>query len=112
MSSLADSELYWLISTPVLLVLLTVGLFLVAGGQVGKRKRNTGATGLFLAMVGIMVLIVELPEFVSLKSRKIPGLIPWQQFSLLSGIQLARCDRFACRWSSLCSFVAQGRRID
>ena len=87
LSSLADSELYWLISTPVLLALLTVGLFLVVRGQVGKR--DTGATGLFLAMVGILILIVELPEFVSLKSRKLPVVIPWQQFSLLSGIQLA-----------------------
>jgi hypothetical protein len=34
LSSLADSELYWLISTPVLLALLTVGLFLVARGKV------------------------------------------------------------------------------
>ena len=89
LSSLVDKQLYWLISTPILLVLLTVGLFLVARGQVGKRKRNTGPTGLFLAMVGILILIVELPEFVSLKSRKLPWVIPWQQFSLLSGIQLA-----------------------
>jgi hypothetical protein len=87
LSSLADSELYWLISTPVLLALLTVGLFLVARGQVGNRK--TGATGLFLAMVGMLILIVELPEFVSLRSRTLPGVIPWQHFSLLSGIQLA-----------------------
>ena len=84
LSSLADSELYWLISTPVLLALLTVGLFLVARGQVGK----TGATGLFLAMVGMLILIAELPEFVSLRSRTLPGVIPWQHFSLLSGIQL------------------------
>jgi hypothetical protein len=87
LSSLAGSELYWLISTPVLLGLLTTGLFLVARGQVGKWK--TGATGLFLAIVGMMILIAELPEFVSLKSRKLPGPVPWQHFSLLSGIQLA-----------------------
>jgi len=87
LSSLVDSELYWLISTPVLLALLTVGLFLVARGQVGKRK--TGATGLFLALVGMLILIVELPEFLSLRSRTLPGVIPWQHFSLLSGIQLA-----------------------
>jgi hypothetical protein len=87
LSSLAGSELYWLISTPVLLGLLTAGLFLVARGQVGTRK--TGATGLFLAMVGMMILVAELPEFVSLRSRKLPARIPWQHFSLLSGIQLA-----------------------
>ena len=89
LSSLLDSELYWLISTPILLVLLTVGLFLVARGQIGTHRRSTGPTGLFLAIVGILILIVELPEFVSLKSRKFSGITPWQQFSLLSGIQLA-----------------------
>ncbi len=87
LSSLADSELYWLISTPILLALLTVGLFLVARGRLGQR--DTGATGLFLAMVGMLILIAELPEFVSLRSRTLPGVIPWQHFSLLGGIQLA-----------------------
>jgi hypothetical protein len=87
LSSLADTELYWLISTPVLLALLTVGLFLVARGRVGQRE--TGATGLFLAMVGMLILIAELPEFASLRSRTLPVSTPWQHFSLLRGIQLA-----------------------
>jgi hypothetical protein len=87
LSSVVSSELYWLISTPVLIVLLTVGLSLVARGQV--RKRETRAIGLFMAMIGMLTLIVELPEFLSLKSRMLPGTIPWQHFSLLSGVQLA-----------------------
>jgi len=84
--SLVGNELYWLISVPVLLALLTVGLFLLARGQTGRLK--AGPTGLFLAMIGMLILIVELPEFLSLRSRKLPGAIPWQHFSLLSGIQL------------------------
>ncbi len=85
LSSLFDTQLYYLISFPVLLALLTAGLFLLAGGQVGKLK--PGIIGLFLAMIGMLTLIFVLREFLS--ASKLPGIIPWQHFSLVSSIQLA-----------------------
>jgi hypothetical protein len=85
LSSLFDSQLYWLISTPVLLALLTAGLFLLAGGRSGKHK--PGAIGLFLAMIGTLTLIAEVPEFVNV--RKLPSVTPWQPYTLVSSVQLA-----------------------
>jgi hypothetical protein len=85
LSSLLDSQLYLLISVPILLALLTAGLSWLAGGRLGKLK--PGVIGLFLAMAGMLALVVELHGFLS--ASKLPGIIGWQHFSLVGGIQLA-----------------------
>jgi len=84
LSTLLDSQLYLLISLPILLALLTAGFFLLTGGQLGRLK--PGVAGLFLTMVGMLTLVVELPEFLS--ASKLPDIIPWQHFSLVNSVQL------------------------
>jgi hypothetical protein len=81
-SAQLDPRFYWLVSTPLALAALTVGLFLLADGRIGESEQR--GRGLVLVIVGGLIIIAELPFFLS--SAHLPGVLP-QHFSLPGGLQ-------------------------
>lgn len=84
LSPLVDGQLYALVGTPVLLAVLTAGLFVLARGSAGKPLQRQ--LGLFLVMAGLLTFVAGLPAFLSAVHWPV---FPGRHFSLLSGIQLA-----------------------
>lgn len=76
--------LYSLISIPVWLATLTIGLFLLAPGRGDKPIQR--ALGLFLVMVILLALIARLPDILTAAGWKVA--YPQQHFALLNGIQV------------------------
>ena len=79
-----DFRLYSLLSIPVALVALTVGLFLLANPKIGEPEHR--GRGLLLVIVGALLTIAGLPAF--LGAAHLPAVFPEHNFSLLSGLQL------------------------
>ncbi len=82
-SAQLDYQFYWLVSTPVALSVLTVGLFFLAQRRIGKPEQR--GRGLLLVIVGVLITIAGLPAFLS--AANLPAVFPQQHFSLLSGLQ-------------------------
>jgi hypothetical protein len=78
-----DDRFYSLVSTPVALSALTVGLFVLAQGRIGKPEQR--GRGLLLVIVGVLIAIAGLPAFLS--AANLPTVLPQHHFSLLSGLQ-------------------------
>jgi hypothetical protein len=84
-SAQLDYRFYSLLSTPVALAALTVGLFFLAQRTVAKPELR--GRGLLLVIVGALIIIAGLPAF--LAAANLPTLFPPHHFSLLSGLQAA-----------------------
>ena len=84
-SASLDFRFYSLVSTPVALAALTVGVFLLADGSIGKREQR--GRGLVLVIVAVLLILAGLPAF--LASAGLPAVFPLHRFSLLRGLQLA-----------------------
>jgi hypothetical protein len=81
--ALDDNQVYALVSLPVLLVLLTGGIYLLIGGRPGKPKQMTMT--MFLVTAGLLALVATLQAF--LRTSNLPSFPP--DFLLLSAVQLA-----------------------
>ena len=84
-SAQLDFRFYSLVSTPVALAALTVGVFLLADGSIGKQERR--GRGLVLVIVAVLLILAGLPAF--LANSGLPAVFPLHHFSLLRGLQLA-----------------------
>ena len=82
-SAQLDYQFYWLVSTPVALSVLTVGLSFLVQRRIGKPEQR--GRGLLLVIVGVLITIAGLPAFLS--AANLPAVFPQQHFSLLSGLQ-------------------------
>jgi hypothetical protein len=80
----ASLPLYSLISVPLWLAALTIGLALLALGRSGNPLQ--GAVGLFLVMVILLVLTAQLPNFLTAIGWQMA--YPQQHFALLNGVQV------------------------
>ena len=83
-SAQLDFQFYSLVSTPVALAALTVGVFLLANGSIGKGEQR--GRGLVLVIMAVLLILAGLPAF--LAAAGWPAAFPGQHFSLLSGLQL------------------------
>lgn len=77
-----DPRFYWLVSTPLALAALTVGLFFLTDARIGKGEQR--GRGLLLVVVGGLLIISALPNFLS--SAHLPAVLP-RHFSLPGGLQ-------------------------
>ncbi|MGH3399789.1 MAG: hypothetical protein ACRDPO_34410 [Streptosporangiaceae bacterium] len=84
-SAQLDNRFYWLLSAPVALAALTVGLFFLAQRTVGEPEQR--GRGLLLVIVGGLIAIAGWSSF--LAAAHLPRLFPPHHFSLLSGLQAA-----------------------
>jgi hypothetical protein len=82
-SAQLDSRFYWLLSAPVALAALTVGLFFLAQRTLGEPEQR--GRGLLLVIVGALIVMAGWPSFMA--AAHLPGLVPPHHFSLLSGLQ-------------------------
>ena len=83
-SAQLDPQFYSLVSTPVALAALTVGVFLLANGSIGTGKQR--GRGLVLVIMAVLLMLAGLPAF--LAAAGWPAVFPRLHFSLLSGLQL------------------------
>ena len=82
-SAQLDNRFYWLLSAPVALAALTVGLFFLAQRTLGEPEQR--GRGLLLVIVGALIVMAGWPSFMA--AAHLPGLVPPHHFSLLSGLQ-------------------------
>ena len=83
-SAQLDFKFYSLVSTPVALAALTVGVVILADGRIGKQEQR--GRGLVLVIVAVLLILAGLPAF--LASAGLPAVFPLHRFSLLRGLQL------------------------
>jgi hypothetical protein len=79
-----DVRVYSLVSIPVSLAILTAILWVLARGRASTAEQRV--TGLFLAMVTMLVTIAAIPAF--LTAARLPALFPQHHFGLVSGMRL------------------------
>jgi hypothetical protein len=79
-----DFYFYSLVSIPVALAALTVGVLLLADGSIGRGEQR--GRGLLLVIVAVLLILAGLPAF--LAAAGLPAVFPSQHFTLLSGLQL------------------------
>lgn len=82
-SAQLDYRFYSLVSVPIALAALTVGLFLLGHGRTGQPEQR--GRGLLLVIVGLLIILAALPAF--LAAARLPALLPQHHFTLLSGLQ-------------------------
>ena len=73
---------YWLVSTPIALAALTVGLFFLAQGKIGKPEQR--GRGLLLVIVGTVITLTD--QMAIVLRRRNTG---WQE------VRIVRAGRFA-----------------
>ena len=83
-SAQLDFQFYSLVSTPVALAALTVGVFLLADGSIGKQEQR--GRGLVLVIIAVLLILAGLRAF--LAAAGLPAVFPVHHFSLLRGLQL------------------------
>ncbi len=79
-----DFSFYSLVSVPVALAALTVGVLLLANGTIGWGEQR--GRGLLLVIVAVLLILAGLPAF--LATAGLPAVFPSQHFTLLRGLQL------------------------